>query len=204
MHSRAQDEDQVRDHYDRGNDFYSWFLGERMVYTGGLIKDINKMETLEELQDNKMTMVCEKLALKEGDRLLDIGCGWGTLVTHAAKNYKADVTGGTFLYLPNAQCSRIVTLAREQAKFGTQRLKENNIPESQGRILCHDFRDVPNRSGYYNKISCLEMAEHVGIRRYSTFLKDVYNLLADDGIMVFQVAGIRTCWQYEDLNWGLL
>ena len=65
-----------------------------MVYTGGLIKDINKMETLEELQDNKMTMVCDKLDLKEGDRLLDIGCGWGTLVTHAAKNYGADVTGG--------------------------------------------------------------------------------------------------------------
>ena len=96
MHSRAQDEEQVRDHYDRGNDFYSWFLGERMVYTGGLIKDINKMETLEELQDNKMTMVCDKLDLKEGDRLLDIGCGWGTLVTHAAKNYGADVTGGKF------------------------------------------------------------------------------------------------------------
>lgn len=70
-----------------------------MVYTGGLIKDINKMETLEELQDNKMTMVCDKLDLKEGDRLLDIGCGWGTLVTHAAKNYGADVTGGTsFLF----------------------------------------------------------------------------------------------------------
>lgn len=97
MHSRAQDEEQVRDHYDRGNDFYSWFLGERMVYTGGLIKDINKMETLEELQDNKMTMVCDKLDLKEGDRLLDIGCGWGTLVTHAAKNYGADVTGGKSL-----------------------------------------------------------------------------------------------------------
>lgn len=65
-----------------------------MVYTGGLIKDINKQETLEELQDNKMTMVCDKLDLKAGDRLLDIGCGWGTLVTHAAKNYGADVTGG--------------------------------------------------------------------------------------------------------------
>lgn len=97
-----------------------------------------------------------------------------------------------------------MTLAREQAAFGRQRLAENNIPESQGRILCHDFRDVPHQAGYYNKISCLEMAEHVGIRRYSTFLKDVYNLLADDGIMVFQVAGIRTVWQYEDLIWGLL
>jgi cyclopropane fatty-acyl-phospholipid synthase-like methyltransferase len=204
MHSRDQDEEQVRDHYDRGNDFYSWFLGERMVYTGGLIKDINKMETLEELQDNKMTMVCDKLDLKEGDRLLDIGCGWGTLVTHAAKNYGADVTGGTSPDSVHGQRLLVVTLAREQAAFGSKRLQENNIPESQGRILCHDFRDVPNRSGYYNKISCLEMAEHVGIRRYSTFLKDVYNLLADDGIMVFQVAGIRTNWQYEDLNWGLL
>jgi cyclopropane fatty-acyl-phospholipid synthase-like methyltransferase len=205
MHSRAQDEEQVRDHYDRGNDFYSWFLGERMVYTGGLIKDINKMETLEELQDNKMTMVCDKLDLKEGDRLLDIGCGWGTLVTHAAKNYGADVTGGEYFpLLILLSRSHSVTLAREQAAFGSKRLQENNIPESQGRILCHDFRDVPHRAGYYNKISCLEMAEHVGIRRYSTFLKDVYNLLADDGNLVFQVAGIRTNWQYEDLNWGLL
>lgn len=65
-----------------------------MVYTSGVIKDINRMETLEELQDNKMTLVCEKLNLEKGDRMLDIGCGWGTLVTHAAKNYGADVTGG--------------------------------------------------------------------------------------------------------------
>ena len=98
IHSKAQDEEQVRDHYDRGNDFYAWFLGPRMVYTSGLITDINRMETLEELQDNKMTMVCEKLALQPGDKMLDIGCGWGTLVTHAAKNYGADVTGGQLLF----------------------------------------------------------------------------------------------------------
>ena len=67
-----------------------------MVYTSGVISDIHRMETLEELQDNKLTMVCEKLALKKGDRMLDIGCGWGTLVTHASKNYGADVTGGKY------------------------------------------------------------------------------------------------------------
>lgn len=94
LHSQSQDEEQVRDHYDRGDDFYSWFLGPRMIYTSGVISDINKMETLEELQDNKLTMVCEKLDLQKGDKMLDIGCGWGTLATFAAKNYGADVTGG--------------------------------------------------------------------------------------------------------------
>jgi cyclopropane fatty-acyl-phospholipid synthase-like methyltransferase len=97
-----------------------------------------------------------------------------------------------------------VTLGKNQTAFGNQRLRENGIPEDQGRILCMDFRDLPRQKGQYNKISCLEMAEHVGIRRYGTFLREVYDLLADDGIMVFQVAGIRTNWQYEDLIWGLL
>ena len=97
-----------------------------------------------------------------------------------------------------------VTLAKEQTAFGTKRLRENNVPESQGRILCMDYRDIPKEKGYFNKISCLEMAEHVGIRRYGAFLREVYEVLADDGIMVFQVAGIRTNWQFEDLNWGLL
>ncbi|OCF31141.1 sphingolipid C9-methyltransferase [Kwoniella heveanensis BCC8398] len=189
IHSQSQDEEQVRDHYDRGDDFYSWFLGPRMIYTSGVISDINRRETLEELQDNKLKMVCEKLDLKAGDKMLDIGCGWGTLAAFAGKNYNVDVTG--------------VTLAKNQTAFGTQRLRENGVPEERGRILCMDYRDIPHPKGYFNKISCLEMAEHVGIRRYGTFLKEVYDLLNDDGIMVFQVAGIRTCWQFEDLNWGL-
>jgi cyclopropane fatty-acyl-phospholipid synthase-like methyltransferase len=97
-----------------------------------------------------------------------------------------------------------VTLARNQAAFGTERLRANGVAESQGRILCKDYREIPHQKGHYNKISCLEMAEHVGIRRYGTFLAEVYDLLADDGLMVFQVAGLRTNWQFEDLVWGLL
>ncbi|WVQ78794.1 hypothetical protein IAT38_000885 [Cryptococcus sp. DSM 104549] len=189
IHSQSQDEDQIRENYDRGDDFYSWFLGPRMIYTSGVISDVNRMETLEELQDNKLTMVCEKLALKEGDKMLDIGCGWGTLAAFAGKNYGADVTG--------------VTLAKTQAAFGNERLRQNGVTEDKGRILCMDYRDIPHSKGYFNKISCLEMAEHVGIKRYGKFLSEVYDLLADDGIMVFQVAGIRTNWQFEDLNWGL-
>lgn len=191
VHSQSQDEEQVRDHYDRGDDFYSWFLGPRMIYTSGVISDINKQETLEELQDNKLALVCEKLDLQPEDRLLDIGCGWGTLAAYAGKNYGCDVTG--------------VTLGKNQTKFGNARLRSNGVDESKGRILCMDYRQIPESHprGHFNKIVSLEMAEHVGIRRYSAFLKLVYDLLDDDGVFVMQVAGIRTCWQYEDLNWGL-
>ena len=189
MHSSRQDEEQIRDNYDRGNDFHEWFLGPQMVYTSGIISDIHREETLEELQDNKLNLVCSKLALKPGDRVLDIGCGWGTLAAFAAKNYGADVTG--------------VTLARNQAEFGNARIAANGLTSDQARILCLDYRDIPVRPGYYNKIVSLEMAEHVGIRHYSKFLSNVYDLLDDDGVFVFQVAGLRPRWQYWDLIWGL-
>lgn len=190
LHTTSQDEEQVRDHYDRGDDFYSWFLGPRMIYTSGVVSDPDREETLEELQDNKLKLVCEKLDLKADDNLLDIGCGWGTLAAFAAKNYKCKATG--------------ITLGRNQAKFGNDRIAANGIPPTQAKIICQDVRDIPAEpKGRYTKITCLEMAEHVGIRRYLEFLRQVYDLLADDGTMVFQVAGIRPNWQYEDLIWGL-
>ena len=189
MHTERQDEEQIRDNYDRGNDFHEWFLGPLMVYTSGVISDPDREETLEELQENKMELVCSKLALKPTDRVLDIGCGWGTLAAFAAKNYGADVTG--------------VTLAKEQAAFGNERLQKNGITPDKARILCEDYRDIPVQPGHYNKIVSLEMAEHVGIRHYAKFLRNVYELLDDDGVMVFQVAGLRPRWQYWDLIWGL-
>jgi cyclopropane fatty-acyl-phospholipid synthase-like methyltransferase len=190
LHTTSQDEEQVRGHYDRGDDFYSWFLGPRMIYTSGIISDPDREETLEELQDNKLKLVCQKLDLQPEDNLLDIGCGWGTLAAFAAKNYGCKATG--------------VTLGKNQTKFGNDRLAANGIPSSQAKIVCQDAREIPAEpKGRYTKISCLEMAEHVGIRRYPDFLKQVYDLLADDGTMVFQVAGIRPNWQYEDLIWGL-
>lgn len=189
MHSERQDEEQIRDNYDRGNDFHEWFLGPQMIYTSGIISDPTREETLEELQDNKLNLVCSKLALEPNDRVLDIGCGWGTLAAFAAKNYGANVTG--------------VTLARTQAEFGNERIARNGLTSDQARILCMDYRDIPVQPGHYNKIVSLEMAEHVGIRHYAKFLSNVYNLLADDGVMVFQVAGLRPRWQYWDLIWGL-
>ncbi|KAL2182005.1 S-adenosyl-L-methionine-dependent methyltransferase [Thermothelomyces heterothallicus CBS 202.75] len=189
MHTRSQDEEQVRDHYDRGDDFYGWFLGPRMIYTSGIIGDINREETLEELQDNKLAAVCEKISLKEGERLLDIGCGWGTLARFASVNYGAKVTG--------------ITLGRNQTAWGNNALRKVGIPEEQSKILCMDYRDIPVPDGGYNKITCLEMAEHVGVRHFKSFCKQVYDMLDDDGIFFLQIAGLRKSWQYEDLIWGL-
>ncbi|CAO3675351.1 unnamed protein product [Umbelopsis ramanniana] len=129
-HSRKQDEDQVREHYDRGDDFYEAFLGPRMVYTSGIISDATKRETLEELQDNKLNLICEKIHLKQGDKHLDIGSGWGTLVAHAAKYYGSDSTG--------------VTLARNQTEYGNNRIKEWGVDPKQARIKCMDYRDIPS------------------------------------------------------------
>lgn len=183
----GKDEEQVREHYDRGDDFYAWFLGPRMVYTSGIISDITREETLEELQDNKLAIVCKKLGLKEGDKMLDIGCGWGTLARYASMNYGAHVTG--------------VTLGRNQTAWGNTGLQADGISEERSKILCMDYRDIPKAT--YTKISCLEMAEHVGVRHFKSFLKQVYNLLDDDGVFVLQLSGLRKAWQYEDLVWGL-
>ncbi|KAI9438550.1 sphingolipid C9-methyltransferase [Lactarius indigo] len=182
VHSQSQDEEQVRDHYDRGDDFYEWFLGPRMIYTSGIMTSLTEPQTLEQLQDNKLTIVCEKLDLQPTDHLLDIGCGWGTLAAFAHKNYGCEVTG--------------ITLGKNQTKFGNERILSNGGDSERARILCLDYRDIPGGPGHYTKI-------HVGVRRYATFLSQVYDLLDDDGVFVFQVAGLRPAWQYEDLIWGL-
>lgn len=160
-----------------------------MIYTSGIISDINREETLEELQDNKMAVVCEKIALQKGEKMLDIGCGWGTLTKFASVHYGGHVTG--------------VTLGRNQTAWGNNGLRKVGIPEDQSRILCMDYRDIPVPAGGYQKITCLEMAEHVGVRHFGSFLRQVYDMLDDDGIFFLQIAGLRKAWQFEDFTWGL-
>ncbi|KAJ2608353.1 hypothetical protein H4S08_004479 [Coemansia sp. RSA 1365] len=187
VHSKKQDETQVRDHYDRGDDFYAAFLGERMVYTSGLVGDVDTHESLEELQDNKLRDVCERLQMRPGARHLDLGCGWGTLVSYAARNYGAESVG--------------VTLGRNQTEFGNQRAAEWGVAD-RARVLCMDYRDTPRRPRY-DCISCVEMAEHVGVRKFPAFLQQVSDMLEDDGLFYLQIAGLRGAWQYEDFSWGL-
>ncbi|KAJ2634842.1 hypothetical protein GGF40_003957 [Coemansia sp. RSA 1286] len=186
-HSKKQDETQVRDHYDRGDDFYQAFLGDRMVYTSGLVGDLNKRETLEELQDNKMRDVCELMQMRAGDRHLDIGCGWGTLAAFAARNYGTESVG--------------ITLGRNQTAFGNARAAKWGVGDS-AKIMCMDYRDIPRRPRYH-RITCLEMAEHVGVRKFQEFLLQVRDMLEDDGLFYMQIAGLRGAWQYEDFSWGL-
>ena len=121
--------------------------------------------------------------------MLDIGCGWGTLAKYASVNYDARVTG--------------VTLGRNQTAWGNNGLSKAGITDEQSRILCMDYRDIPVPEGGYKKITCLEMAEHVGVRHFGSFLTSVYNMLDDDGVFFLQIAGLRKPWQYEDLIWGL-
>ncbi|WP_224366301.1 SAM-dependent methyltransferase [Hyalangium versicolor] len=189
IHSQEQDIRIGRQHYDRGNDFFGAFLGPRMVYTSGFFRSIG--DTLEQAQDQKIRLVCEKMQLKKGERLLDIGCGWGTLVAHAARDFGVDATG--------------VTVAEKGAAFANEQCAKEGV-SSSARALVMDYRDIPKER--FNKISCLEMAEHVGVRRFQTFLEQVYGLLEDDGIFFLQIAGLRARagllgFNLEDLVWGL-
>lgn len=184
IHSKRQDRRIVREHYDRGNDFFGWFLGERMVYTSGFF--LEPGESLEEAQDNKLDLVCRKLKLAPGERLLDIGCGWGTLARHAAKHYDVNATG--------------VTISEQQTALANERIQAAGL-EDRARVLCLDYRDTPAES--FDKIVSLEMVEHVGVKNLKRFYQLVYERLADDGIFLLQWTGLRRGLRPEDLIWGL-
>ena len=193
IHSMAQDQRIVREHYDRGDDFFEAFLGERMVYTSGFFRD--ESETVEQAQDNKLDLVCRKLMVRPGDEMLDIGCGWVTLALHAAKNFGAKTTG--------------ITIAEKQTAFGNARIAKAGLSD-KARIECLDYRAIPSRQ--YDRISSLEMVEHVGIKNLPKYFKLVHDLLKDDGLFLLQFAGLRrgggqgvppVGMRPEDMIWGL-
>ena len=191
IHSQKQDKRIIKSHYDNKNDLFSWFLGTKMIYTSCYFKNLD--ESLEDAQENKMNLIAQKMQLKEGEELLDIGCGWGTLVAHMAKHYRVNATG--------------VTIAQAGADWATKQIKEYGV-EDRAKILTMDYRDIPTDKKY-NKIACLEMAEHVGIKYFKKFMKQCYDLLEDDGLFYLQIAGLRERSSLlqkhnrEDLIWGL-
>jgi sphingolipid C9-methyltransferase len=193
LHSLAQDRRIVREHYDRGDDFFAAFLGERMVYTSGIFHD--ESQSLEQGQDNKLDLVCQKIGLQRDAELLDVGCGWGTLALHAAKQYGARTTG--------------VTLSQNQTAFGNARIERAGLA-GRARIECRDYREIS--ATRYDRIVSLEMVEHVGLKNLNGFFRLISERLKDDGLFFLQFAGLRrggglgvppAGMRPEDMIWGL-
>ncbi|RPK63947.1 Cyclopropane-fatty-acyl-phospholipid synthase [Streptomyces sp. ADI96-02] len=161
LHTRRRDKEAISHHYDVGNDFYALVLGPSMVYSCAYWEDGG---TLEDAQRDKLDLVCRKLALKPDQRLLDVGCGWGSLAIHAARAYGVRVTG--------------VTLSQEQAAFARKRIAEEGLTD-RIEIRVQDYRDV--RDGPYDAVSSIGMAEHVGSVRYREYADALHALLKPGG-----------------------
>ncbi|MCJ1678932.1 cyclopropane-fatty-acyl-phospholipid synthase family protein [Streptomyces sp. APSN-46.1] len=160
-HTKGRDRQAISHHYDVGNEFYEHVLGPSMVYScaywspGG---------TLEDAQRDKLDLVCRKLNLRPGARLLDVGCGWGSMALHAAREYGVRVTG--------------ITLSREQAVYARKRVAEEGLADLV-EIRVQDYRDV--KDGPYDAISSIGMAEHVGAARYRDYARTLHALLRPGG-----------------------
>jgi cyclopropane fatty-acyl-phospholipid synthase-like methyltransferase len=192
-HTKSQDRRIVREHYDRGDDFFEAFLGPTMVYTGAFFEHVG--QSLEQAQYAKIDRVCSKLRVRPGDEVLDIGCGWGTLVARAAQHFGARATG--------------VTIAETGAAHGNARIEREGL-SGRASVECLDYRDIPRRQ--YDRIVSLEMVEHVGIKNLSGYLAIVRDRLKDDGLFLLQWCGLRrgghegvppVGLRPEDMVWGL-
>lgn len=158
-HSKRRDADAISHHYDVSNTFYSWVLGPSMAYTCAVYPKPDA--TLEEAQEEKFDLVCRKLGLQRGQRLLDVGCGWGGLVRHAAKYYGVNAIG--------------VTLSERQAEWGNDVLARDGLTHL-AQIRHQDYRDVPERG--FDAISSIGLTEHIGLANYPdyfAFLKSRLN-----------------------------
>ena len=164
LHSKKQDRNAIQYHYDVSNAFYRLWLDERMVYSCAYFRTGD--EDIDTAQVQKLDHICRKLRLKPGDRLLDIGCGWGALVIHAAQNYGVDATG--------------VTLSDNQLALAAERIRAAGL-EGRCRVRLQDYRDIDGE-GLFDKVSSVGMFEHVGLKNLPVYFATIRRLLADGGI----------------------
>jgi cyclopropane-fatty-acyl-phospholipid synthase len=164
LHSKRRDAIAIHHHYDVGNDFYRLVLGPSMTYSCARFERPGL--SLEEAQRSKHDLVCRKLGLAErqGARLLDVGCGWGSMAMHAAKNYGARVVG--------------VTLSRSQVELARERVRDAGL-EGNVEIRRQDYRDLGGES--FDAISSIGMFEHVGSKRMDEYFGVLSSLLAPTG-----------------------
>lgn len=161
-HSKARDRQAIAHHYDVSNRFYELVLGPSMTYSCALWRSPD--DTLEEAQQAKHELVCRKLDLSEGMRLLDVGCGWGAMARHAAEHHGATVVG--------------VTLSRRQAEWAGEAVAEAGLAD-RVEIRFQDYRDV--RDGPFDAISSIGMFEHVGLRNLGLYFRRLHRLLRPGG-----------------------
>jgi cyclopropane-fatty-acyl-phospholipid synthase len=160
-------------HYDLGNDLFKVMLDKNMIYSCAYWKNA---ETLEQAQENKCKLICEKLYLKPGMKILDIGCGWGGLALYAAKNYGVEVIG--------------VTISQEQAEYAREITKDYPV-----EIRLQDYREIDE---LFDRIVSVGMFEHVGVKNYKTFMNTAHTLLKDGGLLLLHTIGSNSSLTYGD------
>lgn len=166
LHSRRRDRAAISHHYDLSNEFYAAILDERMAYSSAYWTDLSR--TLEEAQEAKLDLVCRKLGLETGARLLDVGCGWGSLSLYAAERYGAQVVG--------------VTISREQKAFIDTQIAERGLV-GLVEIRLQDYRDV---RGTYDAAGSIEMGEHVGESHYPEYVEVLRRSVRPGGRVLIQ------------------
>lgn len=172
----------IAHHYDIGNDFYSLWLDKTMSYSCGYFK--NPTDTLYDAQMNKIHHILKKLNLKEGQHLLDIGCGWGYLIIEAAKLYKVKALG--------------ITLSEEQFKKAKERIKQEGL-EDLVNVQLMDYRNLEKSNLEFDRIVSVGMAEHVGHANLPLFFKNVDSVLKESGL--FLLHNITNLVETEGNKW---
>ena len=163
-------------HYDLSNAFYALFLDPEMVYSCAYFRDWNN--DLTTAQHDKLDMICRKLRLKPGDRLLDIGCGWGALVCHAAEHFGVNAVG--------------VTLAAEQFAYAKEKVSRLGL-ENKVTIECRDYSQI---EGEFDKIASIGMFEHVGVANYPAYFRTIHRLLKPGGFYLHHSIALRSAaWE---------
>jgi cyclopropane-fatty-acyl-phospholipid synthase len=168
-HRRSEDRGAIRHHYDVGNEFYRLWLDERMVYSCAYYRAA--ADTIDSAQTAKLEHICRKLALAPGERLLDVGCGWGALPIYAAQTFGARAVG--------------ITLSENQAQLARERVKQLGL-QDRVEILLLDYRDLPERFGVnaFDKAASIGMFEHVGLRNLPVYFAAVASVLRDRGVFL--------------------
>ena len=180
-HTRNRDAAAISHHYDVGNDFYALVLGPSMVYSCAVWTD--ESTGLDAAQEAKLDLVCRKLGLAPGMRLLDVGCGWGSMALHAAQHYGVDVVG--------------VTLSTEQAALAAKRVAEAGLTE-RVEIRVQDYRDVDD--GPFDAISSIGMAEHVGRAQTAGYAAHLTGLLRPGGRLLNHAIAWNAAPTHQDAD----